>query len=123
MKVCCLWTFLSFLTRLFGGQEIRLELDDSRLNGIIMELDILHRAISPYIVEFYGAFFIESCVYYCMEYMDAGSLGGLIAPMGPDDEGGVSEAVLGRIASCVVKGLKFLKDDLQIIHRGEVMFG
>ncbi|KNE69681.1 hypothetical protein AMAG_20015 [Allomyces macrogynus ATCC 38327] len=27
---------------------------------------------SPYIVEFYGAFFIESCVYYCMEYMGRG---------------------------------------------------
>lgn len=34
-----------------------------------MELDILHRAVSPEIVEFYGAFFVESCVYYCMELM------------------------------------------------------
>lgn len=45
-------------------QEIRLELDDSKLKGIITELDILHRATGPEIVEFYGAFFIESCVYY-----------------------------------------------------------
>jgi hypothetical protein len=88
-----------------------------------MELDILHRAISPYIVEFYGAFFIESCVYYCMEYMDAGSLDKLIAPLGPDGEGGVPEDVLGRIASCMVKGLKFLQDDLQIIHRGQALSG
>lgn len=48
-------------------QEIRLELDEAKLNAIIMELDILHRAVAPEIVEFYGAFFIESCVYYCME--------------------------------------------------------
>ena len=41
-------------------QEIRLELDDAKLNGILMELDILHRAVAPEIVEFYGAFFIES---------------------------------------------------------------
>lgn len=34
-----------------------------------MELDILHRAVAPEIVEFYGAFFVEGCVYYCMEYM------------------------------------------------------
>lgn len=27
-----------------------------------MELDILHRAVAPEIVEFYGAFFIESYV-------------------------------------------------------------
>ena len=43
-------------------QEIRLELDDAKLNGILMELDILHRAVAPEIVEFYGAFFIESYV-------------------------------------------------------------
>ncbi|KIJ49467.1 hypothetical protein M422DRAFT_27832 [Sphaerobolus stellatus SS14] len=92
-------------------KEIRLELDDSKLNAIIMELDILHRAISAQIVEFYGAFFIESCVYYCMEYMDAGSLDKLI------DADGLEEDVLARIIHDVVKGLKFLKDSLQIMHR------
>lgn len=80
-----------------------------------MELDILHRAIAPEIVEFYGAFFIESCVYYCMEYMDAGSLDKLLGT-------GVPEGVLGRIASSMVRGLKFLKDELQIIHRGSLSF-
>ncbi|KAH9954117.1 kinase-like protein [Russula dissimulans] len=91
-------------------KEIRLELDDTKLNAIIMELDILHRAVHPSIVEFYGAFFIESCVYYCMEHMDAGSLDKLYGV-------GVPEPVLGRIISFMVKGLKFLKDELQIIHR------
>ncbi|TFY52695.1 hypothetical protein EVJ58_g9867, partial [Rhodofomes roseus] len=94
-------------------KEIRLELDDSKLNAILMELDILHRAVAPEIVEFYGAFFIESCVYYCMEYMDAGSLDKLQAA-------GVPEDVLGRITGAMVRGLKFLKDELQIIHRGKL---
>lgn len=76
-----------------------------------MELDVLHRAEGPEIVEFYGAFFIESCVYYCMEYMDAGSLDKL-------QGAGVPEDILGRIAACMVRGLKYLKDELQIIHRG-----
>lgn len=93
-------------------QEIHLELDQSKLNGILMELDILHRAIAPQIVEFYGAFFIESCVYYCMEFMDAGSLDKVY-------EGGVTdERVLARLSSDMVKGLGFLKDTLQIMHRG-----
>lgn len=93
-------------------QEIHLELDESKLNGILMELDILHRAIAPQIVEFYGAFFIESCVYYCMEFMDAGSLDKVY-------EGGVAdERVLARVTSDIVKGLGFLKDTLQIMHRG-----
>lgn len=109
-------------------KEIRLELDESKLAGIIMELDILHRAQAPEIVEFYGAFTIESCVYYCMELMDAGSLdtitgGGQPAKAGAadqNDEGAtdrVPEAVLRRVTLGMIKGLKFLKDELQIMHR------
>lgn len=46
-----------------------------------------------------------------MEYMDAGSLDKL-------QGAGVPEDVLGRISGSMVRGLKFLKDELQIIHRG-----
>lgn len=93
-------------------KEIRLELDDAKLNAIIMELDILHRATEPQIVEFYGAFFIESCVYYCMEFMDAGSLENLY-----NGRCSVPEDVLARIVGRTVRGLRFLKDELQIMHR------
>ncbi|TPX36340.1 hypothetical protein SmJEL517_g01513 [Synchytrium microbalum] len=91
-------------------KEIRLELDQTKLNQILMELDILHRAHSPYIVEFYGAFFIESCVYYCMEYMDGGSMDKLYFD-------GVPEPVLAKIALGMAEGLKFLKEEMAIIHR------
>ncbi|KAJ2758491.1 MAP kinase kinase Wis1, partial [Coemansia nantahalensis] len=91
-------------------KEIRLELNKRSLQQIIMELDVLHKARSPYIVDFYGAFFVESCVYYSMEYMDCGSLDRLC----PE---GVVEPVLGCIALSVVRGLQFLKDELNIIHR------
>ena len=114
-------------------QEIRLELDESKLNGIIMELDILHRAAAPEIVEFYGAFTIESCVYYCMEFMDASldtlTGGGQPAKAGESEanEDGaelrVPESVLRRITLQMIKGLKFLKDELQIMHRGEYRHG
>lgn len=97
-------------TRSFDHQEIRLELDDSKLKTIITELDILHRATSPFIVDFYGAFFIESCVYYCMEFMDAGSLDFFAGCDLPED-------VLARITRSMVEGLKFLKDELKIMHR------
>lgn len=92
-----------------------------------MELDILHRAVAPEIVEFYGAFTIESCVYYCMEYMDAGSLDKLTgtgqvvktATSPSEDERDllVPEPVLRRITAAIVRGLSFLKDELQIMHR------
>lgn len=76
-----------------------------------MELDILHRAVAPEIIEFYGAFTIESCVYYCMEYMDAGSLDRMHGD-------GVPEDVLARITKSIIKGLRFLKDELSVMHRG-----
>ncbi|KAJ2801978.1 MAP kinase kinase Wis1 [Coemansia guatemalensis] len=91
-------------------KEIRLELNKRALQQIIMELDVLHKARSPYIVDFYGAFFIESCVYYSMEFMECGSLDRLYPA-------GIPEAVLGKITLSVVKGLQFLKDKLNIIHR------
>jgi len=91
-------------------KEIRLELDESKLKAIITELDILHRATCPEIVEFYGAFFIESCVYYCMEFMDGGSLERL---QGYD----VPEEILARVTASMVRGLRFLKDELQTMHR------
>ncbi|KAG1855699.1 kinase-like domain-containing protein [Suillus subalutaceus] len=91
-------------------KEIRLELDSTKLNGILMELDILHRALSSYnIVDFYGAFFVESCVYYCMEYMDGGSLASFPPPLADEH--------LCRIASSMSHGLEFLKTELGVMHR------
>ncbi|KAI8074814.1 kinase-like domain-containing protein [Gongronella butleri] len=89
---------------------IRLEFDEKKLQQILMELDVLHKSTSEYIVEFYGAFFIETCVYYCMEYMDAGSLDTLY-------HRGVPEPVLATIAMSMVEGLRFLKEELSIMHR------
>lgn len=115
-------------------KEIRLELDSTKLNGILMELDILHRAVSSYIVEFYGAFFVESCVYYCMEYMDGGSLASLccfpngnvsLPPSLSSSPGSawtsspppLADQHLCRIASSMTHGLEFLKTELGVMHR------
>jgi len=91
-------------------KEMRLELDDAKFASIVMELDILHKCISPYIIDFYGAFFQEGAVYVCMEWMDGGSIDKLYG-------NGVPEGVLRKITYSTVQGLKFLKDELNIIHR------
>ncbi|KAL2419561.1 Protein kinase wis1 [Exophiala dermatitidis] len=91
-------------------KEIRLELEDSKFAAIIMELDILHRCISPFIIDFYGAFFQEGSVYICIEYMDGGSIDKLYGD-------GVPEGVLKKITLSTVMGLKYLKDEHNIIHR------
>lgn len=91
-------------------KEIRLELDEAKFAAIIMELDILHRCISPYIIDFYGAFFQEGAVYICIEYMDAGSIDKIYGD-------GIPEPVLRKITYATINGLRVLKDVHNIIHR------
>ncbi|EAW07234.1 mitogen-activated protein kinase kinase PBS2 [Aspergillus clavatus NRRL 1] len=91
-------------------KEIRLELDENKFAQIIMELDILHRCVSPFIIDFYGAFFQEGAVYMCVEYMDGGSIDKLY-------KDGMPENILRKVALSTVMGLKTLKDDHNIIHR------
>lgn len=95
---------------LMAVKEIRLELDEAALRQIIMELDVLHRCSVDSIIAFYGAFFMEGSVYICMEYMDGGSINKIY-------EGGIEEKYLKYIVNAVVKGLKELKEDFNIIHR------
>lgn len=47
-----------------------------------------------------------------MEYMDAGSLEKVAGCDVPED-------VLSRVTRSMVEGLKFLKDELKIMHRGK----
>jgi mitogen-activated protein kinase kinase len=96
--------------RIMAMKEIRLELDDAKFTTILKELVILHECVSPYIIDFYGAFFQEGAVYICIEYMDGGSIDKLYA-------GGIPEPVLRKITYSTVMGLKSLKDEHNIIHR------
>jgi len=91
-------------------KEIRLELDENKFTTILKELVILHECVSPYIIDFYGAFYQEGAVYMCIEYMDGGSIDKLY-------EGGIPENVLRKITYATIMGLKTLKDDHNIIHR------
>lgn len=91
-------------------KELRLELDEAKFAAIIMELDVLHRCVSPYIVDFYGAFFQEGAVYICLEFMDGGSIDKLYGH-------GIPESVLRKITHATTVGLKTLKDEHNIIHR------
>jgi mitogen-activated protein kinase kinase len=50
-------------------KQIKLELDNSKFMAIITELQVLHEAKTNLIVDFYGGFFAESCVFICMEYV------------------------------------------------------
>ncbi|KAI5464126.1 kinase-like domain-containing protein [Mariannaea sp. PMI_226] len=96
--------------RIMAMKEMRLELDDAKFTTILKELVILHECISPYIIDFYGAFFQEGAVYICIENMDGGSIDKLY-------NGGIPESVLQKITYSTVMGLKSLKEEHNIIHR------
>ena len=91
-------------------KEMRLELDETKLTTIVKELVILHECASPYVIDFYGAFFQESAVYMCIEYMDGGSIDKLYS-------GGIPENILRKITYSTIMGLKELKEKHNIIHR------
>ncbi|KAL3230745.1 hypothetical protein RNJ44_01194 [Nakaseomyces bracarensis] len=100
---------------LMAMKEVRLELDEAKFRQILMELEVLHKCKSPYIVDFYGAFFIEGAVYMCMEYMDGGSLD-KIYDENPE-MGGIDEPQLAFITYAVIQGLRELKEVHNVIHR------
>lgn len=96
-------------------KEVRLELDEAKFRQILMELEVLHKCQSPFIVDFYGAFFVEGAVYMCMEYMDGSSLDKIYDASA--DIGGIDEPQLAYITNAVISGLRELKDTHNIIHR------
>nr|SVE70506.1 EOG090X08J3 [Daphnia similis]SVE72388.1 EOG090X08J3 [Daphnia similis] len=91
---------------------IHLEVKPAIKKQIIRELKVLHECNSPHIVGFYGAFYSDGEISICMEYMDGGSLDLILKKAGK-----IPEQYLGKITIAVLKGLSYLRDKHQIIHR------
>ncbi|XP_068226714.1 dual specificity mitogen-activated protein kinase kinase 1 isoform X2 [Palaemon carinicauda] len=96
----------------FMRELIHLEVKPAVRNQIIRELKVLHECNSPFIVGFYGAFYSEGEISICMEYMDGGSLDLCLKKAIR-----IPEPILGKICSTVLKGLAYLREKHQIIHR------
>ncbi|XP_015789239.1 dual specificity mitogen-activated protein kinase kinase 1 [Tetranychus urticae] len=91
---------------------IHLEVKPAIRNQIIRELKVLHECNSPHIVGFYGAFYSDGEINICMEYMDGGSLDLVLKKAGR-----IPEQVLGKVTIAVLKGLNYLREKHQIMHR------
>lgn len=91
---------------------IHLEVKPAIRNQIIRELKVLHECNSPHIVGFYGAFYSDGEIGICMEYMDGGSLDLILKKAGR-----IPESILGKISIAVLKGLTYLREKHQIMHR------
>ncbi|XP_062603159.1 dual specificity mitogen-activated protein kinase kinase 1-like isoform X1 [Saccostrea cucullata] len=91
---------------------IHLEIKPAVRKQIIRELKVLHECNSPFIVGFYGAFYSEGEISICMEYMDGGSLDLILKKAGR-----IPEPILGKLTVAVLKGLSYLREKHQIMHR------
>lgn len=91
---------------------IHLEVKPAIRNQIFREMKVLHECNSPHIVGFYGNFFSDGEISICMEYMDGGSLDLVLKKAGK-----IPESVLGKVTIAVLKGLSYLREKHQIMHR------
>jgi len=97
---------------IMARKMIHLEVKPAVKKQIVRELKVLHECNSPFIVGFYGAFYSDGEISICMEYMDAGSLDLVLKRCDR-----IPENVLGKITLAVLKGLAYLRDKHNIIHR------
>uniref|UniRef100_A0A668UFA3 mitogen-activated protein kinase kinase n=1 Tax=Oreochromis aureus TaxID=47969 RepID=A0A668UFA3_OREAU len=95
---------------------IHLEIKPAIRNQIIRELQVLHECNSPYIVGFYGAFYSDGEISICMEHMDGGSLDQVLK-----EARRIPEEILGKVSIAVLRGLAYLREKHQIMHRGSAM--
>ncbi|KER18534.1 hypothetical protein T265_15997, partial [Opisthorchis viverrini] len=65
---------------------------------------------SQFIVDYYGAFYVDKTISICMEYMDAGGLDTLLPTVGR-----FPEPIIVLIADSVTQGLLFLWQELHIL--------
>eukprot|EP00835_Amoeboradix_gromovi_P000333 NODE_11_length_46995_cov_0.451872.p16 type:complete len:315 gc:universal NODE_11_length_46995_cov_0.451872:45128-44184(-) len=84
---------------------------------VIRELNILHSVKFTCIIDFYGGYIYDNQVYLCMEYMDLGSLDGILKLSLACTNKGLPEDVLLPLCLSVLLGLVYLYDNFKIIHR------
>lgn len=89
------------------------------MKNILIELEVLSKNKSPYIIDFFGAFYTKSAVYICMEFMDLGSLNNMRRNYRNVDGSPrrIPDDVISVIIYSVISGLKFLSKALSIMHR------
>jgi len=87
--------------------DLDMDSEDNVKQQILSELSILRLSKSPHIIEFYGAFFVESSIYICTQFMDGHSL---------DRYGVIVDHILSKLVVLIINGLVYLWTN-KIIHR------
>ena len=98
--------------QVLARKVILLEVNAAERNRIIQELEVLKDCNCPYIVGYFGAYLRNGEINLLMEYMDGRSLDSILTKTTR-----IGEPILGKITVSVIKGLNYLKDNLNIMHR------
>lgn len=106
-------------------KEIKLT-SDHHLDEIGKEMATLYKfaegeskekALSPYLIQFYGAYVKDGAAFIALELMD-GSLADMMNPYASDPlRRGVPEEVLAPVTKFVLKGLDYLHTSRHLLHR------
>uniref|UniRef100_A0A3B4WKJ6 mitogen-activated protein kinase kinase n=1 Tax=Seriola lalandi dorsalis TaxID=1841481 RepID=A0A3B4WKJ6_SERLL len=106
--------------QIMAVKRIRSTVDEKEQKQLLMDLDVVMRSSDcPYIVQFYGALFREGDCWICMELMST-SLDKFYKYVYCALDDVIPEEILGKITLATVKALNHLKENLKIIHRGNI---
>jgi len=107
-----------------SGRELALkilqaaDIAEPQRKAILLELRTFAKCRSDHIVDFYGAFFHENCIYIALEYMNAGALSSILAAKKKAvADFQVPERLLANITWQVLDGLEYLHSEMHVIHR------
>lgn len=98
--------------QILARKVIRLEVNAAERNRIMQELEVLKDCNSEYIVGYFGACHKNGEINLFMEYMDGRSLDSILSKTTR-----IREDILGKITVSVIRGLTYLRDNLNIMHR------
>jgi serine/threonine protein kinase len=96
---------------------LRAELEASR-ESRRMILKIVFNALSDHLISLYDAFFHDGSIYLALEYMDCGSLEGLLRAAKSTPAQLVPEAVSASVLFQILQGLTYLHHEQKAVHRG-----
>ena len=86
---------------------------------VINEIKVVYDACSDHLVSFYDAFFNNGAIHLALEYMDCGSLEGLLRAVARHNGGSqmLEEGVLAAILYQSLQGLIYLHRERHAVHR------
>lgn len=95
---------------------IPLEVSKTGIKQVLSELEVLSLNRSPYIIDFYGAFYSDGIVSICLEYMDEHTLESIIKRLDYSTRRPTEEFIIA-VCYSVLNGLKSLRSNFNMVHR------